>query len=109
MDKTIPKINAQKKPSTLNPGTIIFTKSINIAFIINVKRPKVKILIGRVRIRRIGFKNAFIIPKTSAATNAVVKSAICTPGSIYAMLKTTIALTIQLISIAITYKIISIF
>lgn len=75
IDRTIPKINAHRKPSTINPGTNLLTRSINIAFITNVKIPKVRIFIGSVRIIRTGFKNAFIIPKTRATTKADVKLA----------------------------------
>lgn len=75
IDKIIPKINAHKNPSTTNPGTNLLTRSINTAFMTKVKSPKVKILIGRVRIRRTGFKNALIIPKTKATTKAAVKLA----------------------------------
>ena len=40
---------------------------------IKVKRPNVSMFMGRVSNMSIGFKNAFIIPKTKAATKAVVK------------------------------------
>lgn len=75
MESITPKIRAHKKLSTLNPGTSLVTKIIKIALRIKVKRPSVKIFIGKVRIRRTGFKNAFIIPKTKATTIADVKFA----------------------------------
>ena len=81
IDKTIANISAAKKPSTLNPATILLTKSMSKAFKIKVKRPSVKIFIGRVRIRRIGLRSAFIIPSTNATTKADVKSETFTPGS----------------------------
>ena len=61
-------------PSTVNPGTMLLTKIINIAFKTKVKRPRVKMFIGRVKISKIGFKKALIIPKIRATTKAVVKS-----------------------------------
>ncbi len=100
-DKTIPKTNAHKKPSTTNPGTNLLTRSIRSAFITKVKSPKVRIFIGKVKIKRMGFKKAFIMPNTKATTKATVKFVTCTPGTTYAMLKITIALIIQLISIPI--------
>ena len=45
------------------------------ALITKVKSPKVIKLMGRVKIRRIGFRTAFTIPKTKAAIRAAVKFA----------------------------------
>lgn len=73
MDKTILKRRAHQNPSTLNPGTRFAAKRIINALITNVNKPKVKMLIGSVRIRRIGFKTALIIPSTTATTSAVTK------------------------------------
>lgn len=73
IERTIPNIKAQKKPLTIKPGTKLLTKRINKAFMIKVKRPNVSMFMGRVSNMSIGFKNAFIIPKTKAATKAVVK------------------------------------
>ena len=69
-DKTTPKIKAQKNPSIENPGTILLTRSINKAFKTSVKRPSVRIVMGRVKIIKTGFKKAFIIPKIRATTRA---------------------------------------
>jgi hypothetical protein len=101
IESTIPKTKAHKKLSIVKPGTSWLTKIINKAFNTNVKTPRVKILIGRVKIISIGFKNALIIPKIKATTKEVVKLATWTPGIMYAMLKITIALTTQLINISI--------
>lgn len=60
-------------PSTTNPVTTLLTSSIKTAFITKVKSPSVRILIGRVRIKRIGFKIALIIPKTRATIRDDVK------------------------------------
>ncbi len=81
MDKTILKRRAHQNPSTLNPGTRFAAKRITNALITNVNKPKVKMLIGSVRIRRTGLMNALIMPKTTAATKAATKLATCTPGN----------------------------
>ena len=73
--RKIPRIRAHTNPSTLNPGTILAARSIRTAFITKVKSPRVKRLIGRVKIRRTGFIIAFIIPKTRAVIRAAVKLA----------------------------------
>lgn len=72
-DKTMLNINAHKNPSTLKPGTILSTKSTNSALITKVNKPKVKRLIGSVKITRTGFKKALIMPITRAVTKAAVK------------------------------------
>lgn len=66
-------IRAHQNPSTVNPGTRLAARRITTAFITNANNPKVKIVIGRVRIRRMGFMNALMIPKTTATTKAVTK------------------------------------
>ena len=73
IDKTIPKIKAQKNPSIENPGTILLTRMINKAFKISVNKPSVKIVIGKVNMIKTGFIKAFIIPSTRATTKAVAK------------------------------------
>jgi hypothetical protein len=58
-------------PSILNPFTIVATSiSIN-ALITNVKRPRVRIVIGNVRIIKRGLKVMLISPNTIATINAV--------------------------------------
>jgi hypothetical protein len=74
------RINAHKKPFTINPGTILAVKRISPAFITNVKRPRVIILRGRVKSRRIGLMIALITPRAIATTSAVVKLETETPG-----------------------------
>lgn len=80
IDKTMLNIKAHQNPSTLNPGTRLAANIITNAFITNVNNPKVRIVIGRVRIRRTGFINALITPKTTAATKAATKLVTWTPG-----------------------------
>lgn len=66
-------ISAHQNPSTLNPWTKFAASKIISALITNVKSPKVKMLIGSVRIRSMGLRTAFITPKTSATTRAATK------------------------------------
>lgn len=72
------------------------------AFMTNVKRPKVTIVIGRVRMISTGFIRTLIIPRTTAVTRAAVKLAICTPGRRYEAAIMTSALITQLIKIFIS-------
>ena len=76
--------SAHQKPSTSKPGTRRAVSKTSAALITNVKRPSVMILIGSVRIIRIGFKNTFISPKTRAASKAVLSPTTVMPGRIYA-------------------------
>lgn len=72
-DKTILKIIAHKKPSIKNPGTRSDVNQTIIALRIKVNKPRVTIVIGKVRINRIGFMIALKIPKTKDTTSAVKK------------------------------------
>ncbi len=67
------KNSAHQKPSTLNPGTILSVIMIIIALITRVNNPRVRILIGRVRVNRTGLINALTNPKTMATTRLEVK------------------------------------
>lgn len=96
IDKTKLKRRAEKNPSTLNPGTILLTKSINTAFITKVKSPKVRIFRGRVKSSKIGLINMLIAPRTTATMRAVINPSTLTPGRIYALITTARALTIKL-------------
>lgn len=75
IDKIILNKIAQKRLSTLNPGTNVPTRRIISPLRINVNNPKVTILIGNVRKNKMGLIIAFKIPKTTAATIAVRKLA----------------------------------
>lgn len=81
-ERTMLKKNAVQKPSTLNPGTIADTIIIIKAFITRVNNPKVRILIGNVRITNKGFMNIFTSPNTKATNNAVRNPDKVTPGKI---------------------------
>lgn len=80
-ERTIAKITALKKLSTLKPLTICDASITSTALITNVKSPKVRALIGSVSTKRTGFINAFRIPNTKAATRAAEKLLTSTPGS----------------------------
>jgi len=61
--------NPEISKPEMTPATIIS----KIAFNTKVKNPRVKMLIGRVRIKRMGLKKAFNIPKIAAAKKAEKK------------------------------------
>ncbi len=89
--------SAHQKPSTLNPGTISETSNIISALITKVKRPIVKILIGKLRRRIIGLRKVLISPKTIATSIAGQKPTRVTPGKRYAVRAVARAVTIILI------------
>lgn len=95
------KIRAQINPSTLKPGTMFAANKIRSAFKTKVKSPRVRRLMGKVKINSNGFRNALMTPRTIAATKAVVKFSTSTPGKIYAATKTAIPLNNKLITILI--------
>ena len=74
--------SAHQKFWTLNPGTIALASIISRAFMTKVNSPRVRTFIGRVRIMRTGFINAFIRPITKAATIAAIKPETSAPGRI---------------------------
>jgi len=78
------KINAHKKPETLNPGTIYAVNIIRRALITKIKSPKVNTVIGKVITINNGLTNALISPKTKATTRATKKPDTVTPGNKYA-------------------------
>lgn len=75
-------MSAETNPLTAKPGTKLLARIIRKALITKVKRPKVKIVKGRVKKISIGFRIAFIIPRTTATTIAVKKLSTDTPGRI---------------------------
>jgi hypothetical protein len=79
--KTIAPIIAGAAPSTLNPGTIRAVKYKIAALIINVKRPKVKKLIGAVIKISKGLRNVLIIPIAKADNTATKKPSILNPST----------------------------
>ena len=81
MENIIAAQKADEKFARTKPLTKIETNQNIIPLITNVNNPKVKILIGNVRIINIGRIIALIIPRTKAATNAEKKLVISTPGA----------------------------
>jgi hypothetical protein len=72
---------ADQKPKTSKPGMTpeaIFNMK---ALIRKVNRPRLKILIGRVKMMTIGLKNAFRMPKMAAAKKAGKKPLTLIPSS----------------------------
>lgn len=72
---------AHQKPLTPNPGTTMDASITSKALITKVKRPRVKIFIGRVNITTIGLMKALMAPKTTANIKAEKNPAIETPGN----------------------------
>lgn len=57
---------------TENPSISLSAKRIINAFITSINKPKVRIVIGKVKMIKIGFTNRFKIDKTKATPTAVV-------------------------------------
>lgn len=74
------KRSAEKNPSTLNPDTIDDASKITIALTIKVNNPRVRIVIGKVSMSKIGLRTAFKIPSTTARISAVINPSTWTPG-----------------------------
>jgi hypothetical protein len=74
---------ADQKPYTSNPDITPEAILSNMAFIIKVKRPRLRILIGSVKIIKIGRKKAFKMPRIAAANKAVKKPFTCIPSITY--------------------------
>ena len=79
--RAIAPINAGTNPVMVKPATIAEIPQIKRALITNVKRPKVKIVIGKVKIVIIGLIKALTIPKTRATIKAVRKESTSNPGT----------------------------
>ena len=94
-------INAGINPRTSKPGTIKAVVLIKKALITKVKSPKVRILIGKVKITITGFIKALMIPKTSATIKAVTKELTLKPGRYWEMRRIVKAERIQFAKIAI--------
>ena len=78
---------------TENPSTILSARSTIAAFMINRNKPNVKIVIGNVKIIKIGLKNTFKSTKTTAAISALVYGGVSvTPGNNLAKIMMAMAL-----------------
>jgi len=82
-ERRMEPIKALQKFCTINPEIKFPAKSRSAAFIINVNNPKVRILIGKVKRRRMGFISVLTRPIISAATREVVKSFTSIPVTIF--------------------------
>lgn len=74
-------ISAGAKPAIVKPSTIAATPKSSRAFMTNVNNPRVRMLIGKVRMTRIGFTTALAIPKSRATIKAVVNESTLKPGT----------------------------
>lgn len=74
------KPQATQKLDTEKPFSKEDANKINTPFIIKVNKPNVKIFIGKVKTKRIGFRVIFIKANKTASHNAVQKLATATPG-----------------------------
>jgi len=86
---------AAPKDVMSKPLTMVETSQNISALIMNVNMPKVKMLIGRVRIIIIGRITAFTSPKISEAIKAAQKEVKLTPGTRLATNKRTKVFKIQ--------------
>lgn len=68
---TMEAIIAVKKESIRKPPTSLDVITRRIAFITKINRPRVIMVVGRVRKIKIGLTNKFNTPKTRATTKAV--------------------------------------
>lgn len=93
---TTAAINAEPISETENPATILSTKRIKMALSTKVNKPNVRILMGSVRITKIGLMIALKMPRIKATIRAVVKLSILKPGTRLAVTKIAIADRIQL-------------
>lgn len=89
-------------PRTSKPGTIKAVALIKKALITKVKSPKVRILIGKVKITITGLMKALMIPKTSATIKAVKKELTLKPGRYWEIKRIVKAERIQFARIAIS-------
>jgi hypothetical protein len=79
-DKTILNSTATQKPLTWKPFTTDEASRMISPLMTNVKRPRVRILMGRVMRIRNGFRSMFTIPRKRATHKAEKKLLTVTPG-----------------------------
>lgn len=77
---------AVQNPLTSNPLITVDASKTNIALITKVNKPRVKMLIGKVKTISIGFKIKLTNPKNNASHKAVQILATVMPGIIYALI-----------------------
>ena len=93
IDKQILNTNATKKPLTAKPSIKASARRMMHAFITRRKRPKVKIVIGKVSNTKIGLTISFNNANTTATTIALKYPSTVTPGRSFARSTTIIAVT----------------
>lgn len=82
---------------TENPSIILSARRTIAAFMTNRNSPNVKMVIGNVKIIRIGLKNTFNSTKTTATISALVYGGVSvTPGNNFAKMMMAIALKTSL-------------
>lgn len=82
MDIIIDARTAVKKDDIVNPLTKSAVRYITNPFITSANRPKVRIVIGKVNSRKIGFIKALKSPRTNPAKSRGTTPSTSTPGSI---------------------------
>ena len=107
MDRIILNNSAHQIFFTSKPGTKWLTKRTINALIINTKNPSVNMLIGIVRITKIGFKKIFNNPSNTATLKAVKKFLTTIPGNKKAVIKIARVLINSFPIISISYWIIT--
>ncbi len=85
--------NADHQSLTVKPGTIAAAHFIISILITSRNKPSVRIVIGIVRIIRIGFTKPLSNASTNASMMAVTLSFMFTPGNRYAAIKAATAVT----------------
>ncbi len=73
--------NAARNPETSNPSINVETSQIRAAFTTKVNKPKVRILMGRVKKRITGRIIALTNPKARAVINAAYNPETSNPGT----------------------------
>ncbi len=82
---------------TEKPSINLSANKIISALIISKNKPNVTIVIGKVKITKMGFTNRFNTDKTTATIIAVIYVSTCTPVKKYAITNTAIAFNRSLI------------
>jgi len=95
IQRTTAAKSAGTNPSITNPGTSLEVASKKRAFITNVNKPRVNILIGRVKIITNGLIKALIMPRIRATISDVVNESTLKPGRYLATIRMATALKIQ--------------
>jgi hypothetical protein len=98
-----PIIALQNPHFKRKPGTILAASQKINAFKINRNNPNVKIMKGKAKIPKMGFKTAFKIPKVAAAIKALPILSISTPRGSQEIIRKAIVVTIQAIIISILF------